>query len=67
MQGYKMACCDCGLVHDMDFVALRKGKDFPDGSWTATTLDKAKYRVGLRARRNNRATAAVRREKAKRG
>jgi hypothetical protein len=23
--GYKMACCDCGLVHDMDF-RVRKGR-----------------------------------------
>ena len=22
---YKMACCDCGLVHDMDF-RIRKGR-----------------------------------------
>ena len=24
-RGYKMACCDCGLVHKLDF-RVRKGK-----------------------------------------
>ena len=24
-RGYKMCCCDCGLVHDMDF-RVQKGK-----------------------------------------
>ena len=34
MQGYKMACCDCGLVHrldfevvDVDYVRLRAYRD----------------------------------------
>lgn len=40
--GYRMACCDCGLVHDVDF-RVKNG------------------RVQLRARRNNRSTAAIRR------
>lgn len=25
MKGYRMACCDCGLVHALDF-RIRKGK-----------------------------------------
>jgi len=45
--GYRMACCDCGLVHEMDFrVAGRK--------------------VQFRVRRNERSTAAMRRERRKR-
>lgn len=43
-KGYKMRCCDCGLVHDMDF-RIYLG------------------RVQLRARRNNRATAQIRKHK----
>lgn len=39
---YRLQCCDCGLVHTLDF-RIRKG------------------RVQYRARRNNRATSAVRR------
>jgi len=45
---YKMACCDCGLVHDLQFKIQKWGRG---------------YRVRFRARRNNRATAAMRRHK----
>lgn len=45
-RGYKMGCCDCGLVHKLDF-RIRRG------------------RVQFRAFRDNRATAAVRRERVK--
>jgi hypothetical protein len=46
-QGYRMSCCDCGLVHEMDFRV-------EDG------------RAQFRARRHERSTAAVRRERRKR-
>jgi hypothetical protein len=26
LPGYKMACCDCGLVHDMEFDYIKKDK-----------------------------------------
>jgi hypothetical protein len=45
-KGYKLACCDCGLVHRMDFKHVEQGK-----SWA----------VMFRAFRDNRATAAIRR------
>lgn len=61
MSNYRMACCDCGLVHTMEFRALRKRKDQPDGSWTADSLDPDRYRVEFRVRRNPRSTAQVRR------
>jgi hypothetical protein len=48
-KGYRMACCDCGLVHELDFRAIRWGRG---------------RKVVFRARRNNRATAARRRAKA---
>lgn len=63
MDGYRMVCCDCGLVHEMKFRALRRGKDLPNGKWAATPLDTTKYRVELKARRHRRSTAAVRRWK----
>ena len=44
---FKMACCDCGLVHVLDFRS--------DAGV-----------VRFRARRDNRATAALRRERRKR-
>ena len=44
-RGYKMACCDCGLVHTLDF----------------KTVGTRSRRIQFRVFRNNRATAAVRR------
>jgi hypothetical protein len=41
-KNYKLACCDCGLVHNVDFKIEKKA-------------------IMLRMRRNNRATAAIRR------
>jgi hypothetical protein len=45
-RGYRLACCDCGLVHDMDFIIKRYGRF---------------TKLRFRARRNMRATAAIRR------
>lgn len=45
-KGYKMACCDCGLVHLMDFRIVKRGKI---------------HKIEWRAFRHNRATAAMRR------
>lgn len=44
MDGYRIGCCSCGLVHDMQFVIVD-------------------HQIALRARRNERATAAKRRHK----
>jgi hypothetical protein len=46
-KNYKMACCDCGLVHDIQF---RVKKDI-----------KNRYSVIMRMRRNNRSTGQIRR------
>ena len=48
--GYRIACCDCGLVHDID---IRIADDSGEGV------------VEFRATRNNRATAARRRARQK--
>lgn len=50
MKGYKICCCDCGLVHRIDFFVVKHGRG---------------HKVQLVAHRDNRATAAVRREKRK--
>lgn len=50
-RGYKMACCDCGLVHRMEFAHV------PYGSGR---------KIIFRAWRDERATAAMRRERRKR-
>jgi hypothetical protein len=62
MEGYKLGCCDCGLVHDTDFKIV----------WTVTDKDGdvkilhhrivgAEQRVMFRANRNNRSTGQIRR------
>lgn len=51
-RGYKMACCDCGLVHRLDFKVVPYGRG---------------HKVMFRVFRDNRSTAMVRRWKAKGG
>ena len=63
MKGYKMACCDCGLVHDIDFKIVKVTKTYKNGRWDAEDIEDTDYRVILKARRNNRATGQVRRHK----
>ena len=52
-RGYKLRCCDCGLVHTIDFRVVK----WAEGKRT---------KVQFRAYRDQRATAAIRRE-AKKG
>lgn len=49
---YKLACCDCGLVHDVEFTVRLKG---------GKRLDRRKGQIKFRLKRNGRATAAMRR------
>jgi len=68
MKGYKLVCCDCGLVHKMDFRVFVKEKKFKDGSYIEGKIGKgaSKLFASFRCWRDNRATAAHRREKRKR-
>lgn len=66
MRSYKMACCDCGLVHVMEFRALRRTRPEERGTWKAVPLDQDRYRVEFRARRDTRSTGQVRRHRARR-
>jgi hypothetical protein len=56
-QGYRLRCCDCGLVHRMDFRAVS----------ARTKRPAADHSVKFRVFRDDRATAAIRREARKRG
>ena len=62
MQGYKMACCDCGLVHDFNFKVVKVTKIHSDGTWDWKEV-KGDYRIMAQARRNNRSTGQMRRYK----
>lgn len=66
MRGYKLACCDCGLVHLLEFRALRRASGEVRGEWRAEMLDQRRYRVEFRARRDARSTGQVRRHRARR-
>lgn len=68
MKGYKMACCDCGLVHEMDFSVVKQKeivKKYKDGnhSYAYEEIENPKYQVSFRAKRSSRATAQHRRFK----
>ena len=49
--GYRLACCDCSLVHEIDFRVI------------SDETDPELQHVQFRVRRNNRATAAMRRQR----
>lgn len=63
MRRYKMQCCDCGLVHDLSFIAVRVTRTKKDGSWCYVDLPAKKFRVVFKVWRNNRATGQVRRHR----
>ncbi len=52
MRDYGMCCCDCGLVHRVDFRVIRWGRG---------------HKIEMRARRANRATGQIRRHMPKEG
>jgi hypothetical protein len=63
MRGYKLACCDCGLVHDVEFDVYEVKRHHKDGiHFSAKKRRGKKWRVAMRVRRNNRSTALMRRK-----
>lgn len=64
MKGYRMACCDCGLVHDLDFEVFRITGQDVSGVFLVAPMSDEEAQVAFRARRNNRSTAAKRRRHA---
>jgi hypothetical protein len=62
MDDYRLACCDCGLVHQMEMKIVRV-EYRPDGTMLAKDLRSSSLSVKFRARRHARATAQTRRHK----
>ena len=62
---YSMACCDCGLVHDMQFKAFRPSRRKAKPGYIAVGREVSGLRIMFRASRNNRATAQIRRARHK--
>jgi nitrate/TMAO reductase-like tetraheme cytochrome c subunit len=60
---YQLQCCDCGLVHEMQFAVARDGKPIDNVYTTFITVKDKKLKTIFRARRNNRMTAQTRRRK----
>jgi hypothetical protein len=51
MSSYTMVCCDCGLVHELQFQVFRTLRHLPDGSYAYEEMQSPRYRVKFRARR----------------
>jgi Zn-finger protein len=62
-EGYKLACCDCGLVHDMDFKIVDIIKENENGTFETKAHKNKKLEIMFRASRNNRSTGQLRRNK----
>lgn len=60
LRGYKLCCCDCGLVHTVAFDAIRITSSLPDGRFKYQRLDRKRYRVLMRVWRDNVATRRAR-------
>lgn len=63
MSAYRMACCSCGAVHEVQFEAIRVDGETGPRAFVFTSMPSKKYRVRFRARMNERATAAKRRKR----
>ena len=63
VKGYKFACCDCKLVHDMDFKIVFIERKNKDGTYEVSDVVSETLKVVFRAKRNNRATGQLRRKK----
>ncbi len=63
--GYRMACCDCGLVHNIEAKAFRASRRKVRSGYIALGPEVSGLRIMLRAGRNNRATAQHRRARHK--
>ncbi len=57
--GYKMACCDCGLVHDMDFRVIRGRVQFRVRRNNRATAAKRRWKHLLGGRTMNVSTNCV--------
>lgn len=63
MRRYKLVCCDCSLVHEMEFDALKVNTRTTRRRFNATKLDTKTYRVAFRVRRKNGLTKLLRKRR----
>lgn len=60
MRRYKLVCCDCSLVHEMEFQALKVNSRTTRRRFNSTPLSLQDYRVAFRVRRKNGLTRQLR-------
>lgn len=63
MRRYRLVCCDCSLVHEMEFDALKVNTRTTRSRFNASKLSTRAYRVAFRVRRKNGLTAQLRKRK----
>ena len=51
MQGYKVECCDCGLIHEVDFRVVKIMERHDNGESTFEPVEDENLEIELRARR----------------
>ena len=56
MNKYHMMCCDCGLVHTINFRAIEIIKVYKNGVKQGKVLPKNKFQVEMKMYRNNKLT-----------
>ena len=63
LRRYKAGCCDCGLVHDIEFRVIVVGRQRRDRTYPVLKINPARCRIQFRARRNERSTGQMRRHR----
>jgi hypothetical protein len=51
MDAYKMKCCDCKLVHQVEFRIVKQFDGVHGGEWEAAVVNDPSYRVQMRMKR----------------
>jgi hypothetical protein len=60
MRRYKLVCCDCNLVHEMEFRAVKVRSTTTRRRFSADKLNRRIFRVAFRVRRKNGLTRQLR-------
>lgn len=62
MTGYHLSCCDCGLVHTINFQAIQITKRMKAPLHKYIELNKKDYQVEMKIRRNEKLTKQERKK-----
>lgn len=63
MKKYQMACCDCGLVHEINFKVVKIIKKLKNNVDKCEDITDENYRIMMQARRNTKLTKGLRDKK----